>query len=583
MSSGTPYNNKPKSKRETRVLEIGGALCLLLALLSCGGDKGPNDPGTSPNPEQQSVELLRQVVTPDDSATLVSQSGEVQLAVPAGAVETAAEISIRRVERSDLPAGALGGVAFELEPDGLQFSVPVTLSIALEPGAESQSGGFLRVVQILDDGSWLPVAAAKASEAGVVSAELSHFSSYALVDLALTQATRETVRRRFDAVDVLFVVDNSGSMLEEQENLARNFPQLVDRLEAAEIDYRVGVVTSDLGTAPFAEQCEAGEQGRLATTPGEGMESCQMPIGPWLERTQSGTNAPGDDLRAAFSCMARRGTSGCGFEQTLESMYRALDPTTNPNFIREQAALAVVIISDEDDCSAKDPGLFDPRQLDSGSALGAPKSFRCFEFGVTCDVDDRMQSGERKDCQPREDSYLHGLGRYVERLRQLKPDGSVAVSVIAGSADRVAVGRDQDDDPALLPSCDSANGTADPAIRLTHFARAFGSRGLMSSICDGDLGPAMSAVGELVAEQSRLDWCLPFEVIDVDPETPELEGDCEVSVDSRSLELCESEDDTTPCFRLRSSEACQGTGIRLNNIAVDQVGGDITARCLAED
>src|SRR5690606_27788264 len=37
-------------------------------------------------------------------------------------------------------------------------------------------------------------------------------------------------------VDLLFVIDNSGTMGEEQLNLARNFPLLVQQLEALETD-----------------------------------------------------------------------------------------------------------------------------------------------------------------------------------------------------------------------------------------------------------------------------------------------------------------------------------------------------------
>ena len=51
-------------------------------------------------------------------------------------------------------------------------------------------------------------------------------------------------------IDVLFVIDNSGSMQQEQDNLVANFPQFVSVLEASGLDYRIGVTT----TAPTAHR-----------------------------------------------------------------------------------------------------------------------------------------------------------------------------------------------------------------------------------------------------------------------------------------------------------------------------------------
>jgi len=52
----------------------------------------------------------------------------------------------------------------------------------------------------------------------------------------------------FDALkmDILFVIDNSGSMSQEQTNLVANFPQFVSVLEASNLDYRVAVTTTSV-------------------------------------------------------------------------------------------------------------------------------------------------------------------------------------------------------------------------------------------------------------------------------------------------------------------------------------------------
>ena len=48
-----------------------------------------------------------------------------------------------------------------------------------------------------------------------------------------------------NVVDVLLVVDNSCSMIDEQEKLADNFQAFIDAFEGANVDYQIGVVTTD--------------------------------------------------------------------------------------------------------------------------------------------------------------------------------------------------------------------------------------------------------------------------------------------------------------------------------------------------
>lgn len=50
---------------------------------------------------------------------------------------------------------------------------------------------------------------------------------------------------RANAVDLLLVVDNSASMLEEQDHLARSFADLLASLQAGASDWRVGVTTTE--------------------------------------------------------------------------------------------------------------------------------------------------------------------------------------------------------------------------------------------------------------------------------------------------------------------------------------------------
>lgn len=52
-------------------------------------------------------------------------------------------------------------------------------------------------------------------------------------------------QNRMNTVDVLLVVDNSCSMVEEQDKLASNFRSFIDAFEGVDVDWQIGVTTTD--------------------------------------------------------------------------------------------------------------------------------------------------------------------------------------------------------------------------------------------------------------------------------------------------------------------------------------------------
>jgi len=155
-----------------------------------------------------------------------------------------------------------------------------------------------------------------------------------------------------DKMDILFVIDNSGSMAEEQDALAAAFPQFVSVIESYvtstgnHLDYHVGVTTTDHGDGLFP-----GDDGALINVSKLTSAACPFPGGRrFLQRGDA--NVPN-----AFSCAAKLGTDGSGFEMPLQSAKLALvdrmtgSPATNAGFLREDALLAIVLVTDENDCS----------------------------------------------------------------------------------------------------------------------------------------------------------------------------------------------------------------------------------------
>jgi len=319
-------------------------------------------------------------------------------------------------------------------------------------------------------------------------------------------------------VDILFVLDTSNSMAEEQATLSKNFPLFIDALRTAKLgnkipNVHIGVTTVDLGAGNYSlPSCEVagGDGGKLQTMPR--IAGCTPPGNPYISYIDGVTNVksavtdPVQQVKQAFQCIVEIGTGGCGFEQTLETARRALDPAlnVNPGFIRKDASLAVVFITDEDDCSAANAGLYDP----NADELGPLTSFRCFQHGFICTESDLTTAGPKTHCTPGL-TWLHTVDSYVQFFKGLKPAGRVLMMAIAGPTDKVDVGLDAMN-PVLRPSCQTTMGKGVPAIRIRQVVEAFGAAGRFNqgiaasgqlvplSICSPDYSPALHLLAQQV-------------------------------------------------------------------------------------
>ncbi len=156
------------------------------------------------------------------------------------------------------------------------------------------------------------------------------------------------------AVDFLFVIDNSGSMLDEQMNLVASFPGFISAIQGTleqVNEYNIGVVTSDAYSPNLAIPGCNVLGGLVRQTGGSG--SSNADCGPYADGNSYMTEA--DDLEMTFSCAAQVGTNGDPFEQMMSGLLNAIDgPLLDPGacndgFIREDALLVLVIITDEYD------------------------------------------------------------------------------------------------------------------------------------------------------------------------------------------------------------------------------------------
>ena len=190
-------------------------------------------------------------------------------------------------------------------------------------------------------------------------------------DPGYTCVGTETRTERFTqggggGLDILFILDNSASMVGEQKALATSFGRLVSYLDEGEVDYHIAVVTTGMESiecppcdTQIQESCinETWENGRFQDRICSNKGTEDDPIYECAVDTAC-RMVDSSNLRCFYdqvdSGTVFVGVKGCGYERGLAAMRTALGSgmldTYNQSFLREAARLAVIVVSDEDDC-----------------------------------------------------------------------------------------------------------------------------------------------------------------------------------------------------------------------------------------
>jgi hypothetical protein len=166
--------------------------------------------------------------------------------------------------------------------------------------------------------------------------------------------------------DVLFVVDSAPRMREASgaaSAAAHGLAAVIDALlrDGERADFRVGVITGDLGT----------DGARLLPLGHGAGASCRAPLGDRYLRIRYGDDPdasnlpPGQDLETTLDCMLSVGTEGREAQQPLEAAYRALHDNLpgNEGFLRDEAQSRIVLLTNGDDSSVV-PGPGSPQLRD---------------------------------------------------------------------------------------------------------------------------------------------------------------------------------------------------------------------------
>ncbi|MEP6865940.1 MAG: hypothetical protein ABJE66_35300 [Deltaproteobacteria bacterium] len=405
-------------------------------------------------------------------------------------------------------------------------------------------------------------------------------------------------------LDVLFMVDDSPSMLDKQESLRTSFPTMMDQLALLPDglpNLHVGVITSDMGTSELDGRAApsiggSAQGGCSGTGKGGALETFDTTTitGKFISDVAGATGRDRNytgELRDAFSVIANAGANGCGFEQPLASIRAAVSPgnTANAGFLRDEANLAVVILSDEDDCSMAESTLLTA----DTSTLGPLQSFRCTRFGVTCDeggttTDAMNQVGPKTACHQNTNApYLADVHALAHELQARKADPSqVMVAAIVGDPTPVEVelrapSGSTTPMPSLAHSCSYAGNdgpaVADPAVRLADFVADFGSRGALESVCNADLTLPLTQIG-ISTRQMMGDGCLAVRLADTRSDLVGVQPMCEVTDGDTELPSCTTAGAGQDCWlAIGDPNRCPDSPDNLR-IEIDRTAVQVTQR-----
>ena len=199
-------------------------------------------------------------------------------------------------------------------------------------------------------------------------------------------------------VDVLWVVDNSGSMGEEQDNLSNNFNQFMIEAQTMDVDYQIGVITTEIQEASDASD-DSGHPG-MRIEPGVLFGDPKI-----ITNTPSAESQFSRNIKVG-TCCSDEAEAGLKAAKMALSSPLVDDPSKNGGFLRDDAKLSIIFVSDEDDQSDGSVDLY-------ADFFKNIKGFRnealMFVSAIVGDSPNGCQSGQTGDAAAGE--------RYIELTR----------------------------------------------------------------------------------------------------------------------------------------------------------------------
>lgn len=356
---------------------------------------------------------------------------------------------------------------------------------------------------------------------------------------------QSTVRK----VDILWVVDSSGSMAPKQERLAANFTGFMNQLvtQRPPIDFHIAVATSDTDAVAtrgkLLNWSVGGKSGNYI--------ACTPDVSGGLNCNTHPTGGQGTvEAETAFRQLVQKvGTSGSAQERGLYATYLVLKNEENlssagvTRFIREDAALYVVIVSDEDDASCSPMGLQSTCTADPGC--------RCAPNNVL----------EASGAYGSTDYFV----RFLEAYKGFGRQDLVALAAIVAVDDGPDAGvPSQFGEPSPHVGCQlkRPDGGSEIAYHGNRYIKvASETGGVAVSICEENFAGALAALGYSASGLRR-----EFRLSRGPVETPDVKtgAKLEVFVSPPAAASCSVDGNCPPSERCRAGRCARSVSVASN-------------------
>ncbi|MEK7357454.1 MAG: hypothetical protein AAB250_13465 [Bdellovibrionota bacterium] len=316
--------------------------------------------------------------------------------------------------------------------------------------------------------------------------------------------------------DVLFVIDNSGSMSYEHDKMATKFPTFIQNLDGLNVNYRIGMITTDVAnTSPSPSDNGEPDPAKRFSTPKAANGNGAFQSGNLLQFSggRSFLSGTDSDRSSAFISMVRRQeTLNCEASGFLKSSCPSDDErgiysanllvekeASAAKFFRPTAHLAVVILADEDE-----RGISDSR--------GATNSSDYTLIGI-------HPLDQNWDVQ----------ASFINRFKNRFPGKTLSVHPI--------IVKPGDSGCRTTQANQIPNVRGDFGYAYSDLKDAAG--GTMGSICDGDYGSTLTNIASSIANQVT---SLPFSCRPINDDydvtfDPQPAGNVNVTADFSKLTL----------------------------------------------
>ncbi len=449
-------------------------------------------------------------------------------------------------------------------------------------------------------------------------------------------------------VDILFVLEDWSGETERQQKLSNQIPLFTSVLKSPTVplDLHIAVVSTDMG-APSNVQTALG-----CTAIGDGAQFRSAPTGLCTDTTlQIGATYLADDgigttnftgsIADVLQCISFLGHEGCGFGQPLAAAAHALGadnvvggvptpPASNAGFLRPDAALAIIFLADQDDCSAPaGTALFSlDGEQNLTNPLGPLQHYRCNQFGHLCrdpasgdlvvpPLDPPVDAQgtptaptlDLAGCKDNDQGtgLLTPVSQFVTDIRALKtdPDNQILVTGIVAPTSPYSVawvpaagaqpgelwpevehscgapGGDDVNPEAAKTTTDGSFG--DPGVRIAQFVDAF-PQSLLASICNASYASAAQTIATRIARLPGNQNCLTGPIQVDGYGQPACTVTATVANASGAwltvpYPNCNENENLIPCWTLANGTgSCDGQAFVINDIP-GQPSESVTATC----